>query len=168
MIDPLEYEQLSLTARLAVALHCFARICESQALRHRAIDDFLNDLWEFPIIDNDRWENWEKNHPELVATALGAEFSDEFAEFLKNRGQRPEEFRSLISSVVEIVFSSFYGAADNALSMRFLRDVQHKAHELGIVVPPPAIFSQSLLADKSGWGRLITADTRDAWRNHRC
>jgi hypothetical protein len=56
--------QLSLTARLAVALHCVERYCLAHGLTEAAITEFLNYLWQFPTISTpDAFAVWESNTP---------------------------------------------------------------------------------------------------------
>jgi hypothetical protein len=167
-VDLSTYRGLSLTARLAVALHCFSRICQVQNLHHSEIDAFLDDLWEFPLITSERWDEWEKNHPPLVETALGNAWPIGFEDYLETQGARPEEFRRLISSVAEIVFSSFYGAADDAFSLKCLSEVLKMAQDRAVEPPPPAGFSQSRFVDGAGWGNPITPSVRDSWRAFGC
>jgi hypothetical protein len=159
-----QYRELSATARLAVALHCFAMFCKSHRLKHSEIDQFLDDLWEFPLIRSDRWSQWERNHPELVHTALGGDWPPGFTSILDEHAIRPDEFRKLIGSVVEIVFSAFYGAVDDSLTMTFLSQVTNVVRSLGVKLPSASSFSESLFSERSGWGSPITCEVRDKWR----
>ena len=158
------YYELSLTARLAVALHCFSQYCEKHNLRHPLIDSFLDDLWEFPVVGSERWDDWENNHPELVGTGLGDPWPTGFEAFLNAQAIDLEQFRHLISSVVEIVFSSFYGASDNNFSLKCLSEVLKMVNVCGINPPPAEVFRGSRFADRAGWGNQMTVTERDAWR----
>src|SRR6266581_2645942 len=111
--NELKLKALSLTARLAMALHCLRDYCSALALHHIEIELFLEDLWEFPLIESDRWDQWEQGHPPLVHTALGDDWPVGFEDFLGSRKLKQQEFRYLIENVTEIVFGSFYGATDN-------------------------------------------------------
>ena len=153
-----------MTARLAVALHCFSRYCERHNLRHPAIDAFLDDLWEFPIVEHQTWDDWEKHHPALVQTALGDPWPAGFEAFLKAQGTQPDEFRHLLGYVVEIVFSSFYVAADDDSSFGYLSEVLKIAANSGINPPPFEVLSGSRFADRGGWGTQMTTTERNAWR----
>jgi hypothetical protein len=153
-----------LTARLAIALHCFSHYCEKNDLAHPAISSFLDDLWEFPVIDSERWNEWESNHPELVLAALGDKWPQAFGTFLVAHGVGAVEFRTLLQNLVEIVFSSFYGAADDYQSYECLRKVVVITTEDGADLPPLAPFQISLFADRGEWGRQLTVAERDSWR----
>jgi hypothetical protein len=168
MVDSSAYRDLSLTARLAVALHCFSRYCETKGLRHLSINAFIDDLWEFPIVEHDRWEDWKNNHPPhppLVSTALGDPWPAGFEGFLRAQAVSATEFRRLTSSLAEIVFSSFYGAADDDFSLKCLMDVLTMASDCGINPPPAGAFSASQFIDRGGWGKPMTATDRDAGRS---
>ena len=134
-------------------------------MRRPEIDAFLDDLWEFPIIDHHRWDEWEKRHPALVNTALGDPWPAGFEEFLNARGMSAKEFRSLIGDVVEIVFSSFYGAADDVSSLKFLSRVLNTAEVAGVHLPSLEVFGGSRFVDRGGWGKQLTLAERNAWRD---
>lgn len=156
--------ELSLTARLAIALHCLERYCEKFELHHVEIDAFLDDLWEFPLVDERRWNEWEQGHPQLVGAALGDAWPAGFKEFLNAHHIDPESFRELLSNVAEIVFGSFYGAAEDVPSMEYLLAVLKVAEQSGIRPPPSRCFADSRFAHCHGWGKKLTAPERDAWR----
>ncbi|MFT3883221.1 MAG: hypothetical protein QM703_26660 [Gemmatales bacterium] len=173
MSQPITLRQLSLTARQAVALLCLKRYCEKFGLHHQAIEAYFDDLWEYPLVDQNRWSEWHNHHPELVETAtqfdMGYELEeinwpDGFVEFLQKYGQKPEQFLLLIGSITEIVFGSFYSAVDEKGSWEQLCQTLKITETAGIVTPPPSAFIASLFVDNDGWGNRITKDQRDAWR----
>lgn len=133
-------------------------------LHHAEIDAFLDDLWEFPLIEEQQWNTWEKNHPSLVHNGLGDPLPSGFQVFLTSQGVDQEEFQRLIANVVEVVFSSFYGAADDASSWDYLKAVLKIADQTGISPPPLGVFLTSRFADRFGWGRKITPAERKEWR----
>jgi hypothetical protein len=147
-----------------VALHCFSRYCEKSGLHHREIDAFVEDLWEFPIVDHHRWDEWENHHPPLVNTALGDPWPSGFDEFLISREMNPIEFRRLLGDVADIVFSSFYGAADDLFSLACLSRVLQVTTDVGVVPPLLAVFEGSRFTDRGGWGKRTTIVERDTWR----
>jgi hypothetical protein len=159
------YAALSLTARLAVALHCFAGYCRARAIDHPAVGAFLDHLWAFPAISGyEEFRPWEKNHPSLIHVALGDEYPRWFREFLESTGIPADEFRELIGNVVEIIFGSFYGAADNRGSLKCLRKVVSIVRKHGITAPPRKRFANSRFRDGCGWGIPLTMLERDKWR----
>jgi hypothetical protein len=159
------YAALSLTARLAVALHCFADYCRARAIDHPAVAAFLDDLWEFPAISGpEEFRPWEKNHPILVNVALGDEYPRWFKEFLEEIDIPAEEFRELIGNVAEIIFGNFYGVADDRGSLECLRKVMSIVRKHGITAPPRKRFANSRFCDAGGWGIPLTMSERDKWR----
>jgi hypothetical protein len=159
------YPDLSLTARLAVGLHCFHGYCRIRGLDHPVITEFLDDLWRFPVIsDLKEFGQWERSHPPLVYVGLGDEFPVDFEVFLAESHVSPIEFRELLGCVVQIVFSSFYGASDNANASRFLNRVLEITKGYGVSPPPIERFSASRFADRHGWGNRLSPAERDSWR----
>ena len=158
-------QTLSLTARLAIALHCFRDYCRKLGLQHVEIERLLDDLWEFPV-DNvrERWDEWEHGHPVLLYVGLGDAWPEGFEEFLRSNNVDPDDFRPLITGVVEVVFSSFYAAADDKESMEHLRNVLTIVTAVGVEPRPLERFASSRFADGHGWGKPLTITERDEWR----
>lgn len=157
------YRHLSLTARMAVALHCFSRYCSKLELRHDDIDAFVDYLWEFPLIE--RWDLWEEHAPRLLQVALGDNWPADLQEFLLIRLESANQFRTLLGAVAEIVFGSGYGAADDEMSMRYLAKAIYLVDQFGVRPPPPEEFAESLFVDNHGWGNKITEEVRNRWRS---
>lgn len=173
MSQPLTLRQLSLTARQAVALLCLDRYCDKFGLHHPAITAYLDDLWEYPLVDQSRWSQWYNNHPALVETAtqfdMGYELEEinwpnGFVEFLRSHGKEPDRFLLLIGSITEIVFGSFYSAVVEQDSWERLCQALKITEAAGIVTPPASAFQASLVGDDHGWGKRITKEQRDSWR----
>ena len=160
------YTALSLTARLAIGLHCFTDYCQTRELKHTEIDAFLDDMWGLPlaITSPEAFTAWEEKHPHLVEVGLGDEFSDEFQAVLRHKNISPQELRHIIESVIEIVFASFYGAPQNQQSLDSLRSVIAATTGYGVTPAPPSLFAASLFADNHGWGKPLTGSMRDQWR----
>jgi hypothetical protein len=158
-----DYCELSLRARLAVALVCFDLYCQAKRLRHPMLNDFLERMWELPCINSLR--DWESRPCVLVHAGLGDSFPQEFEDLFHRDKLLKREFRELLESTVEIIYCSAYGKGDNAASLRFLDRVLRICS--GANVPPPSVepFSMSLFADDHGWGKRLSTAERDAWRS---
>ena len=134
-------------------------------MAHPDIDAFLHDLWEFPVaISTELFIAWESDHPHLVNAGLGDEFSDDFQSALNKRQISGRDFRHIIESLVEIVFSSFYGASQDQQSLDDLYKVINATAPFGVSPPPPDLFSKSLFVDNHGWGKPLSSAERDEWR----
>jgi hypothetical protein len=157
-----EFLPLSLTARFAVALHCFGRYCQAHGLQSPEIDVFLDEMWQFPCATD--FADWERRRPPLVDVALGDPFSPSLQQRLSQARVAPLEFRKLLSSTVEIVFGSLYGTADYHGSLAHLAAVIGIAAKARIAPPPPATFSNSLYEERHGWGPRLSPRERDRWR----
>ena len=157
---------MSLTARLAIGLRCFTDYCFKLELRHPEIDAFLDCLWRFPLTMSspDSFAAWENTQPHLVDVGLGDEFSADFLSFLHGVGVSDTDFRHVVESLIEIVFSSLYGGAQNEQSLDFLHSVIAATALFDVWPPPPNLFSTSLFVDNHGWGKPLSNDECNRWR----
>lgn len=168
----IQCKKLSLTARMAIALLVFECFCRNTGLQIKQVSELSEYLWQWPLIDGpDQFELWEKNRPELVNYGLGDEATNELLIELESRGISETRFRDIVSGLVEILWSSFWGAAENEFSLEALRNVlaSSKVERLPVLTP----FKFSLYSDMSGWGKKLTKEDRDFWRmsgklNNKC
>lgn len=128
-------------------------------------DEFLDYLWECPFLfAGDQFLEWEERKPDLVYYAFGDEIEDEeeLAKQLNAAGVSEPRFRGIVCFLVEILWSSFFAAADDKGSMRYLKTVisSTDAHNL----PPLNLFHISKFADEKGWGKPITEADWNLWR----
>jgi len=156
------YREVSIAARVAVALLCFERYCQAKRLRHPLIDTFLDRMWELPCIES--LAEWEARPCELVHAGLGDSFSPEVVDLLGPDKVFRKEFRELLESTVEVVYCSAYGKGDDEGSLRFLNRVLCICSAASISPPPVEPFSMSLFAENDGWGKRLSTEQRDAWR----
>ena len=155
---------LSLTARFAIALLVCEKFCKNNDLQIFQIKELSDYLWQWPLIDGpDQFEPWERSRPELVNYGLGDEPSNQALSELVKRGISEHRFRNIVGSLTEILWSSFWGAAEDESSIKFLRNVIYscKIEPLPVLTP----FRFSLFTDGEGWGRKLTIEDRDFWRN---
>ena len=157
-------KELSLTAREAIALLVFEDYCNSHNIESILIDEFLSYLWQWPLINGpDEFEPWESKRPELVNYGLGDPASIQLIELLDASGIDESEFRDIISGIVEILWGSFWGKAEDEVSYNCLQNVLKAAKPT--TLPPITPFKFSLFKDGSGWGVQITKTDRDFWRS---
>jgi hypothetical protein len=158
-------EQLSLVARLGVALCCFEGYCREAALRSGSIRGFVEYMWEWPLrMSPGLFEEWEAKRTSLVEMGLGDDAPPDVAVELQERRIDPGEFRELVEGIVEIIWGSFYAAPDNEGSQGELARVISICRRRGVRPPPLTVFAASRFADDHGWGRTITSEERDYWR----
>ncbi len=160
-------KELSLTARLAVALIVFQRYCSANGLQSPAITAFCDYLWKWPLVyaaGADQFTPWERARTELVEVGLGNPLGAELQALLAARNIDEGAFREVVQGVVEILWGSFWGAADGPFSLRMLRNVIERS---GVVeMPVLAPFRNSRFQDGGGWGeRMLPADLA-LWREH--
>lgn len=158
-----DYRTLSLSARLAVGLHCFERYCQARGLRHDSIDTFLDHMWNLPCTRF--FPEWEKGNCDLVNVGLGGSVARELLDLLAARSITEAEFRRLVECVVEIVYSSAYGASDDVGSLKYLDQVFSITGVVGVAPPPTQLFLISRFGEQHGWGTLLNRAQRDAWRS---
>jgi hypothetical protein len=156
------YRPLSLPGRLAVALRCVEDYCALKALTAPVLTKFFDHMWALPLTES--FPDWDSGEDELVASGLGDPLPPEISPLLL-AAQIPEElFQDLISSTVEIIYSSAYGASDDPGSLKYLHKVLRITSAEGVTPPPARLFLDSLFADRHGWGHRISLQQRDRWR----
>jgi hypothetical protein len=159
-----DVKDLSLTARVCVAVLIFEKYCIDKQLIDSQIDEFINYIWEWPLInDPDQFVTWEQRKVELVNYGLGEDCSPEFKDKLKEADIDEIVFRSFVSSIVEILWGSFWGAAENNQSFESFIKVMKYGNLSTFPVLTPFKFSK--FCDGDGWGINLNKIDRDFWRN---
>ena len=157
-------KELSLTARLAIALLIFEKYCKNHKLKDSLIDDLSDYLWKWPLIDGvEQFNSWEQSRPQLVNFGLGDEASDKLKSILEFSDVNQSAFRGIVSNIVEILWVSFWGAAEDDLSIQALSTVI-KSSKLSIL-PPLTPFKFSQFCDGNGWGKKVFKEDCDFWRH---
>jgi hypothetical protein len=83
---------------------------------------------------------------------------------LAQRSIDPDNFRLLVENLVEVVFCSFYAAANDYSSSSHLIQVFRITGAEGIEPPSLDLFRKSRFVDGHGWGNQLTVTERDEWR----
>ena len=155
--------RLSLTARLVIGVKCFERYCQQHTLSCESVQTLIDYLWLWPVIEgpND-FLPWESQPIALKDSAFGDALPADVVAVLKLSEVSEATFESLIEALLDIIWSSFWGAPEDPLSLENLETVFQltNTHEL----PDLAPFDISLNADKEGNGHTLTAQQRDEWR----
>jgi hypothetical protein len=160
-----ELRGLSLTARLAVALHCFERYCHTHQLIAPEITVLLDYLWELPILDgSSAFRAWESRQPDLVTVGLGGDFPDSCLAWLDAADINASEFRQLLEHTVEIVYGNFYGAAADEEALMHLQHILTISKQATRIAPLLSQLTRSRFADRQGWGNRVSAPERNVWR----
>ena len=156
-------KELSLTAREAIALHCFEKYCEKKQLKCSLIDEAIEYLWKWPLIDGpDEFEPWESNKPALINYGLGAPIPTDVEKVLKIDEVDEKEFKRIVQSLITILWGSFWGASEDELSLNSLKTII----ELTSLEKSPKIktYQVSKFGDMNGWGNKISKDDYELWR----
>ncbi len=156
-------KELSLTAREAIALHCFEKYCEKKQLKCSLIDEAIEYLWKWPLIDGpDEFEPWESNKPALINYGLGAPIPTDVEKVLKIHEVDEKEFKRIVQSLITILWGSFWGASEDELSLNSLKTII----ELTSIEKIPKIktYQVSKFGDMNGWGNKISKDDYELWR----
>ena len=157
-----QLEELSLTARVAIALKLFDLYCSKNHIIHPKINEFIDYLWQWPLIDGpNKFGPWESSRPHLVNFGLGDELDSELLILLESLGKSERSFRVIISSIVEILWGSFWGRSENRQSLSSLKCVI-KMTESPLPNLTPFKFSKFL--DGGGWGNRLTKEDVLYWR----
>ena len=142
------------------------RTTAGHRLEHPEIEAFKDHLWWFvgTAVDEDSFDGWLEREPPLVEVGLGDDYPDGFETLLASRVVPEGEFRRVLSSTTEVLYGSFYGAADDAGSRRDLKDLWAVAEPLGVPCPDPDRFDGSRWADGGGWGLSPSPQVLARWR----
>ena len=156
-----ECRKLSLTARSAVGLLVVEEYFRSKNIRTKDTEEYLNYMWEWPVVVD--FDSWESNRPFLVNYALGDVPSTELMLQLETIGLSESLFRNVVSGPVEILWGSFWGAAENDSSHNVLAETIRSSglEQLPVLTP----FKFSVFNKDDGWGKPVTKEDRDFWRD---
>jgi len=156
---------ISISGRLAIALHCFASACQNRnLLDHPEIQLFLSHMWRLIGTDSESFAKWEATNTRLVHVGLGDAFPPDFLAFLDAKRITETDFRALLANLVEVVYHNAYGAPDNKGTLRFLENAVDCAKQLGGQCPDPTRFAKSRWTDCHGWGERLSAEELAEWR----
>jgi len=155
-----EIRKLSLTARAAIAVLVCEKYFKIHNLQNKDTADFLKYMWEWPVVAD--FEKWERIRPFLVNFGLGDEISESMAQALALESVEQSNFRAVVSGTVEILWSSFWGAAEDEISYQALNLVLQTS---GLKhYPVLTAFKSSTFVEGDGWGKPISIQDRDFWR----
>lgn len=155
-------KELSLTARVAAALLIFERYCRFKAIESQELEDFLDYMWEWPRAE---FEAWEARKPALVNAGLGDPLPPQLAAQLEARGIGIHGFATAVGGLVEILWGSFWGAAEDDGSLKALQCVVAQTHT-GLL-PPLTPLRFSRFVEGNGWGIGLTVQDHQYWQSLR-
>ncbi len=155
-------KELSLTARVAAALLIFEGYCRSETIGSSELEEFLDYMWEWPRVE---FEEWEARKPQLVNAGLGEPLPPSLVSRLEQRGIGAHGFAKAIGGLVEILWGSFWGAAEDNGSLKALECVVAHAHSGPL--PPLTPFRFSRFVDGNGWGIGLTEEDHQYWQSLR-
>ncbi len=158
---------LSLSARLAIALHLFRGYCNRRGLDHPEIDRFLEHLWEFIAlpVDGGGLEPWRKREPPLTHVGLGDDYPAGFEAVLRAAGVSAADFRQVLTCTTELLYSSMYAAADELGSRQCLAELASVAESVGVEWPDMRCFAGSIWSDGHGWGQRPSERELAKWKH---
>lgn len=126
---------------------------------------FLDYLWDFPIVDGPlSFRAWERQQPDLVTVGLGGDIPSTYLVWLHDAGISSDTFQRLVEHTVEIIYSSFYAAADNEEAHLHLQHILMITEQSEHISELLTYFSQSRFIDGQGWGIPLSEIKRDEWR----
>ena len=158
-----ECRPLSLNARMGIAALVFEKFCQEKNIHATWVSESLDYLWEWPLIDGpDQFESWEAARPMLVDYGLSGNASEPLKDSLMEANVSEAMFSRIVCSLIEILWGSFWGAAEDEASYQCFRTVLTTCNVSEL--PPLTPFRFSLFSEGSGWGLRLTKKDRDFWR----
>jgi hypothetical protein len=157
---------LSLSARIAIALHLFRGYCNRRGLDHLEIDRFVEHLWDFITLPagGGGFGDWKKREPPLTYVGLGDDLPPEFDSVLGAASVSAAEFRQVLTCTTEVLYSTMHGAADEKGSRQYLSELASVAESVGAEWPDMSCFSESKWSDCHGWGNRPSEQELAVWR----
>jgi hypothetical protein len=157
---------LSLTARVCVALHLFTGYCRRRGLDHPEVARYIEHMWGFAALPGggQGFEQWEFGRPALVDAGLGYEYPEGFEAYLAATDVPAPEFRAALMHTTEALYGSLWGAADDAGSLREVKELAGIALAAGAVWPDLSAFAESRWLG-GGWGSRLSPDQLARWRS---
>ncbi|GHZ29835.1 hypothetical protein VCSRO29_3470 [Vibrio cholerae] len=149
-----ECKRLSINARAAIGLLIFERFCVLHGLKLQENQDFLDHLWSWFLVDGpDEFEPWESKRTTLVNCGLGDEFPEGLLHSLAQNGVGESQFRTIVGGTTDILWGSFWGAAENELSMAALENVISASglEQFPVLTP----FKFSLFSQNGCWVKKL-------------
>ncbi|AJQ97490.1 hypothetical protein [Gynuella sunshinyii] len=162
-----EVRNLSLTGRMIVCLLAFEEFCKDHCLASPEIDEFIDYMWKWPLIEGpDQFDPWIKSSPTLIDFALGGELPESVRRKLVDSNIEEHRFRNVIEGLVEIIWSSFWGASEDSQSYEsFQKSIKSMKIES---LPPITPFKFSRFKDNGGWGEKPSLIDYEYWQKLRC
>jgi hypothetical protein len=159
------YEDLSISALLATALLGVEDWRTKRELRDGHLEGLLSHLWEWPTVGPDTFNEWEQWTSPALEFGLGAgTFPSEMKTSWADAGLTEGDARTLLRSLVEIVYGHLFAAIERGRVLSDFHIVRQFLECDGIPLRPPAAFSDSPVADMHGWGFRLDPQRRDEWR----
>lgn len=148
-----------------MALHMFEGFCRCRGLDHPEIGRYIEHMWAFAALPGGGvgFDEWEFGSPDLVDAGLGHEWPAGLSEQLAHKGVAEAEFRAALMHCTEFLYSSLWGAADNAGSLREVAGLADIALGAGAAWPDLSAFTASQWAG-SEWGGRLSAEEMARWR----
>ncbi len=124
----------------------------------------MEHLWAWPTVWHETFDAWHAFDSDVVAAALGDPLPERLTEKCRRLGIAPSQLYELLEHVVEIVYGSLFGRADDKGSLSHLQDIERLVAKQGVELPPADRFSRSRYDDRDGWGPLMKQEEVNQWR----
>jgi hypothetical protein len=158
-----ECRELSLKARLGIALAIFDKFCSKNDLNHPLIKAFSDHFWNFLIVgDTSEFSIWDGSPPFLFKLSQHGLPTNSLSEALANSNVELGKFLYMVSAVADTFYNSLYGAAENEPSFQALSSLINSAGLNSL--PPITPFKFSRFSEGYGWGDKLTAEDVAYWR----
>lgn len=159
-----QYRPLSISARLAAALHAFTHVLHRTGFDSVDVTDLIAHLWSWPCIGPRTFSAWHEFESSVLLLAPSDELTPDLERECRRVGVDPADLRQLLEHTAEIVYHGLFTVADNAESLEHLRTVEGIALKYGVTLPPAGLFAESPWLTRHGWGPSMSPADVDRWR----
>ena len=152
---PRSLMETSISGRMALAITCFERYCETKGIRDPSLEELIDKLWEFVERDDlDKWESEVYGVTKDLMDAVKRQRKPADPLFVL----LPAEGRQMLYTLIEKIgcgnlYAGTLGYSLDTLWPTLL--VLRQAMDAGVASPDLGPFQRSRFSEFQGWGNRV-------------
>ncbi|MDB9741828.1 hypothetical protein OAB00_03125 [Akkermansiaceae bacterium] len=164
-----QLKPLSVHARFAIGLRLFERYVRLRGLEDESIWEFLEHMWEFPLLSSvEEKLIWGEKRGELADHGLGDELPEELEEEMYSLAINEDYVEIWISNVTELAWTNLLQGPQDEESLCFLKRICILTIISKMGVPDLQPYQTNLFSDNNGWGNTPTLQELASWQSNPC